>query len=579
METEEKSHSTAAKSRLYSFYSNEYAFFIFVGIFIGVLAGLANYVFVETYSLLYGTVVAPYWSSPYVILPLLSGGVVLMLLAYIFPGDVLGYGFTKFLEKINLRGGILKPKETIAKALGACVTLGFGGSAGQEGPIAQLGGAIGSFMGQIFKVSRSKIPVFVACGIAAGIAATFNAPVAGVLFAEEVALLKDFRIGSFLPIVISAAVGTVVTRSLRGNDPIFVVPPYQFVSVKELLFYAVFGILLGFFSAGFIKLFFMVKDAFARIKRNSRLKPVLGGFIVGVIGVFFPYILGNGYDQVDKVLQNELPLLIIVGLIFIKPIATTITIGSGWPGGMFAPSIFIGAAMGSVFGTLVESILASPVPLSGAYATVGMGTFLAAVTQAPLTSIFLIFEMTQSYQVVIPIMISSVLGSVTARLLIGGSLESLELNKAGIHLEEEVGGRIIHVLRARDIMRRDVETIPEDMTLRELIEFLPQSRFTTFPVVDDKENLVGIISIQDFRKWIFEESIKNLVVVKEMATLNVVTVNPDDTLYTVLKKWEKKPVEILPVIESKTSKKVIGALSRKDVIAAYNNALTNNKTM
>lgn len=242
---------------------------------------------------------------------------------------------------------------------------------------------------------------------------------------------------------------------------------------------------------------------------------------------------------------------------------------------MFAPSIFIGAAMGSVFGTLVETILASSVPLSGAYATVGMGTFLAAVTQAPLTSIFLIFEMTQSYQVVIPIMISSVLGSMTARLLVGGSLESLELSKVGIHLEEEVGGRIIHLLRAKDIMRRDVETITESMTLRELIEFLPQSRFTTFPVVDDAENLVGIISIQDFRKWIFEESIKDLVVVKEMATLNVVTVYPEDTLYTVLKKWEKKPVEILPVLESKTSKKVIGALSRKDVIAAYNDALTN----
>jgi len=199
METEEKPHSATARGRLHSFYSNEYTFFIIVGIFIGILAGLANFAFVETYSFLYDTVVVPYWGSPYVIFPLLCGGVVLVLLAYIFPNDVLGYGFTKFLEKINLRGGIIKPKETIAKAIGACVTLGFGGSAGQEGPIAQLGGAIGSFIGQIFKVSRGKIPVFVACGIAAGIAATFNAPIAGVLFAEEGALLKDFRIGSFLP--------------------------------------------------------------------------------------------------------------------------------------------------------------------------------------------------------------------------------------------------------------------------------------------------------------------------------------------------------------------------------------------
>ena len=575
MDQQEKSQSTSAKSRLYSFYSNEYAFFIFVGIVIGILAGVANFAFVESYEFLYSEVVLPYWGSPFVIIPLLCGGLVLLLLSYVFPGDVLGYGFTRFLEKINLRGGILKPKETFAKALGAFVTLGFGGSAGQEGPIAQLCGAIGSFMGQIFKVSRGKIPVFVACGIAAGIAATFNAPIAGVLFAEEVALLKDFRVGSFLPIVISAAVGTVVSRSLRGNEPIFLVPPYQFVSVKELFFYAFFGIVLGICSAGFIKLFFLVRDAFSRLKRRSRLHPVLGGFIVGIIGIFFPYILGNGYGQVDLVLQNELPILVLVGLIVLKPVATSITIGSGWPGGMFAPSIFIGAAMGSVFGKLVGTLLSSPVALSGAYATVGMGTFLAAVTQAPLTSIFLIFEMTQSYQVVIPIMISSVLGSLAARLLIGGSLESLDLSKAGINIEEEVGGRIIHLIQAKDIMRRDIETIPEGMTLRELIEYIPQSRYTTFPIVDEKGNLTGIISIQDFRKWIFEESIKELVVVKELATLNVITVTPDDTLYTVLKKWEKKPVEILPVVESHNSRKVVGTLSRKDVIAAYNEALTN----
>jgi len=572
---QKKSHSTSAKSRIYSFYSNEYTFFILIGIFIGFFAGVANFAFVEAYTFLYSRVIIPFWGSLYVIISVLGGGLILFLLSFIFPDDILGYGFPKFLEKINLRGGILKPKETIAKTLGSCVTLGFGGSAGQEGPIAQLGGAIGSFMGQIFKVSRGKIPVFVACGVAAGIAATFNAPVAGVLFAEEIALLRDFKIGSFLPIVISSAVGTVVSHALRGNEPIFKVPPYEFVNIKELFFYAAFGVILGIFASGFIKLFFVVKDVFSKVKKCSpRLKPVLGGFIVGIIGVFFPYVLGNGYEHVEKALLDELPLLVVLGLIFLKPVATSITLGSGWPGGVFAPSIFIGAAMGNAFGKLVEFILSSPVALSGAYATIGMGTFLAAVTQAPLTSIFLIFEMTQSYQVVIPIMISSVLGSLATRLLVGGSLESLELSKAGINIEEEVEGRIIHLIQAKDIMTRDVETIPERMTLRKLIEYIPQSHYTTFPLVDEKGNLTGIISIQDFRKWIFEESIKDLVIVKELATLNVITVTPDDTLYTVFKKWEKKPVEILPVVESNNSKKIVGALSRKDVIAAYNKALS-----
>lgn len=574
-ESQRKTHSTSVTSRIYSLYSNEYTFFIFAGILIGLIAGVANFAFVEAYGFVYFNVIIPYWGSPLVIIPVLCGGLVLFLLSFIFPNDVLGYGFPKFLEKITLRGGILKPKETIAKTLGSCVTLGFGGSAGQEGPIAQLGGAIGSLIGQTFKVSRSKIPVFVACGVSSGIAATFNAPVAGVLFAEEIALLRDFRIGSFLPIVISAAVGTIVSRALRGNEPIFKVPPYEFVSIKELLFYMAFGLILGVFASGFIKLFFIVKDVFSKAKIPSRLKPLLGGFIIGVIGVFFPYVLGNGYEHVEKALMGELPLLVVLGLIFLKPLATSITIGSGWPGGMFAPSIFIGAAMGNAFGKLVGFILSSPVALSGAYATVGMGTFLAAMTQAPLTSIFLVFEMTQSYQVVIPIMISSVLGSLATRLLVGGSLESLELGKAGINIEEEIGGRIIHLIQAKDIMKRDVETIPEGMTLRELVEYIPQSHYTTFPLVDERGNLTGIISIQDFRKWIFEESIKDLVVVKELATLDVVTVTPEDTLYTVFKKWEKKPVEILPVVESNDSKKIVGVLSRKDVIAAYNRALSN----
>ncbi|HWP93620.1 MAG TPA: chloride channel protein [Thermodesulfobacteriota bacterium] len=219
---------------------------------------------------------------------MLSGGVLLVVLSFLFHDEVIGYGFPKFLEKINLRGGILRPKETIAKALGSCVTLGFGGSAGQEGPIAQLGGAVGSFIGQIFKVSRGKIRVFVACGFAAGIAATFNAPVAGVLFAEEIALLRDFKVGSFLPIVISSAVGTVVSHALRGNEPVFRVPPYEFVNINELFFYAAFGVLLGVFASGFIKLFLLAEERFSRFKTPFPVKAASGRINSRLYGDIFP---------------------------------------------------------------------------------------------------------------------------------------------------------------------------------------------------------------------------------------------------------------------------------------------------
>ncbi|MFQ5786973.1 MAG: chloride channel protein, partial [Thermodesulfobacteriota bacterium] len=346
------------------------------------------------------------------------------------------------------------------------------------------------------------------------------------------------------------------------------------ISYKELFFYALFGILLGIFAAGFIKFFIMIEDSFSRIRLPQRVKPILGGFVFGIIGIFFPYILGNGYEHAERALLGELSLWIVIGLIILKPVATSITIGSGWSGGIFAPTIFIGAVAGNAFGNLVEIIFSSPVELSSSYATVGMGTFLAAVTQAPLTSIFLIFELTQSYEVVIPIMITSVLGWVVTRLIVGGSLEAIELKRAGVDIEEGMEENIFRSIRVGDVMSRNVETIPDNMPLRKLTEYIPNSTYTTFPLVDDKGLLSGIISIRDFRELIYEESLKDLVVVKELATLNVLTVNEDDTLDMVLKKWGMKPVGIIPVVESSQSRKIVGVISSKDVIRAYNKSLT-----
>lgn len=559
--------------RSYHLLLNGYTSFIIIAIGIGIASGLLNFIFVESYELLYNRVVIPFWGLPLVVLPLVSGSLILVVLSFIFP-DILGYGFPRFLERVNLRGGIISPKETLAKAIGSCVTLGFGGSAGQEGPIAQIGGAVGSIFGQVLKVPRNKIRVLVACGVAAGIAATFNAPIAGVLFAEEIALLRDFKIVSFVPIVIASAVGTITSRMLRGGEPIFEVPPYQLLAYKELFFYALFGIISGILAAGFIKLFYGVKDSIGELRLPNYTKPIIGGISVALIGVFFPYVLGNGYEHVEKALLGELPFWIALGLIVLKPLATSLTIGSGWPGGIFAPSIFIGAMIGNTFGHMVESVFTNSVNLSSAYATVGMGTFLAAITQAPLTSIFLIFEVTQNYQVVIPIMISSVLGSIVTQILVGGSLESIELRRMGLNLEEEPEVNLLKSIRVRDVMNPKVESIPENMTLRKLIEYIPKSRYTTFPVVDQKGLLVGIISVQDLREWLFEESLKDLVVVKEVATLSVLTVTPDETMDVVLKKWSKKPVEILPVVESSGSKKIVGILSRKAIITAYNRAIS-----
>lgn len=561
--------------RIYAYISNEYTFFILMAAFIGFLAGLMNFVFVFAYESVYEAVVEPLIGAPYVVLPLLGGGLILLVLATVFgPERVLGYGFPKFLETLNIRGGALRAGEVISRAVGSIVTLGFGGSAGQEGPIAQLGGGVGSGFAQLLKMSRNNTRIFIACGVSGAIAATFNAPIAAVLFAEEIALLRDFRVGSFLPIVISSAVGTITSRALRGNDPIFSVPAYTFIEYKEFIFYAIMGIALGVLSYLFIKLYYFVKDTFERISINPRFKPLVGGGILGLMAIAFPYMLGNGYEQLEMALRSELPLWIILGLILLKPLATSITLGSGWPGGVFAPSIFIGAMAGAAFGLVVQSILGSEVPLAGAYATVGMGAFLAAVTQAPLTSIFLIFEMTQSYHVVLPIMVSSVLASAVSRFLTGGSLESIELKRRGIDIEEGFEKNLLRSISVGEIMISNVETVQEDMTLRKVIEYIPHSKHTTFPLVDRDGLLTGIVSMQDFKEWIFEESLKDIVVVKELATLNVITVTPEDTLDVVLDKWGKKPVEMIPVVSAANPREIVGIISRRDVIGAYNKALS-----
>lgn len=558
-----------------SLYSNEYTFLIFFAILIGVLGGLSNFVFVLTYETIYENVIKPFWSTPYIVFVLLSGAVVLYLLSKIFSSvQLLGYGFPRFLEKINLSRGYISLRSTFGKSLGSCASLGFGGSAGQEGPIAQLGGALGSLVGQIIHLSRSKTRVFIACGIASAIASTFNAPITGVLFAQEIALFRDFKIGSFIPIVISSAVGTVISQSLTGIEPIFSVPPYLFINYYELLFYSLLGLIIGVYSSLFVFVYFKIKDLFESLKYGVLIKLLIGGLCIGVVGIFFPYILGNGYELTERALQDKFTLWILVGLIFLKPLATSITLNSGWPGGIFAPSLFVGAALGNAYGMFVEKFINSPFNLSTSYATVAMGALLAALTQAPLTSIFLIFELTHSYQVVIPIMITSVLSWVVSRIIVGGSIESLELRRLGVNVDESSEELILKKIKVRDIMKKKVETIPENMTLRKLIELIPKSIHTTFPLVDSNGLLSGIISVQDIRELLFEESVKDIVVVKEIATLKVISITPDQSLYNVMNIWGNKPGHILPVVESKNSKKIVGYISKKDFIAAYNKAIT-----
>ena len=566
---------------IYNLWTNQYTYFILIGFIVGICAGFSNLIFHFLYNTISSLFLSPLAEKNLVIFGTIIGGLILFFLTYVGKkDDILGYKFHRFIHNISQGSGIITAKETIVKTFSQIVSLGFGGSVGQEGPMAQLGGSIGSIVGQKIRIKKGDLKIFIACGIAGAIAATFHAPITGVLFVEEVTLLRNIKIRSFLPVVISAATATVVSAFYSSEDSVFYNVVFSLVNYKELFIYALMGIAIGFGAAFFTKLHFNIEKIFENLFPEQRIRPLIGGVILGLIA-FAPLglgmdVLGNGHDAIRKALSHEYTLWIAIGILLLKPLATSITLSSGWPGGIFAPSIFIGALCGYLFGFGVENIFsfasAHQGSLTTSYAIVGMGTFLAAMTQAPLTSIFFIFEITQTYEAVLPIMISSVIGTSIYRLMIGRSFEACYLRKDNIELVQNEESHILSNMKVSEIMKRNVVTIPEKMSLGKFIEFLPTTQLTTFPLIDENDNLSGIISVQDYRGWVLEDSLRDVVVMKDLASTNVNTVTPEESMLEVLKHWDKG--DILPVVAQPGSKKIIGILSRRDALIAYNKALS-----
>ena len=559
-------------------------FLIILAVLIGMLGGLGNYLFRQTIDLIHWLVVEQslalfqisleHWSPQRILVMFLPavGGLLVVPLWVFFNKDLKG-GFAGFLVRVNLKGAKLPMRPLFTRGLGAAITLGTGGSAGQEGPIAIIGGTIGSQFGKRFKMSGDRLKVLVACGAAAGVAATFNAPIAGVFFATEIVLLSSFELASFTSIVISSAMATVVSRALLGNTSELVAPPYLMGSFWELLLYLLLGIIIGGLAAGFIDVHFRIKDRIDAIKLPKLAKPVLGGLCVGIIGIALPQVFGNGYEFMTEVLYGDHTWYLLGLLVAAKMIATSITLGSGLPGGMFAPCLFLGAVSGGAFGHLMDLLFPTFGLFPGAYALVGMGAFLAAATHSPMTAIFLLFEITDSYEVIVPIMLACVIGTAIARHLKKDSLETVELTRAGIDLEAGKERNIMKGLAVGEVMSHRVETVPENMPLGDFARFIERTHHTNFPLVNAAGELTGIISVQDFMGVVFEKDLMDLVVVKELATTDVITVHAEEDLDTAMRRIGYRNIEQLPVVDRETHRKLHGIISRRDMVSAYNREL------
>ncbi|WP_372793919.1 chloride channel protein [Pontiella sp.] len=574
------------RAALNRFNISDNTFATLLAVVIGLLGGLGNYLFRKTIDLFHWLVVEQSttffdinleeWNFRrllVVFMPVIGG--LLMIPMWIFFGKDLKGGFAGFLVTVNLKGAKLPLRPLFTRGLGAAITLGTGGSAGQEGPIAVICGTIGSQLGRLFKIRGSQLKVLVACGAAAGVAATFNAPIAGVFFATEIVLLSSFEVASFTQIVIASGIATVLSRAMLGNGSELVAPVYAMDSFWELGLYLLLGIIIGGLAAVFINVYYRIKDVIDATKLPKLAKPVVGGLTVGLIGLFLPQVFGNGYEFMSEVLSGHFAWHLLLLLVVAKMIATGVTIGSGLPGGLFAPCLFIGAVAGGAFGHLMAMLMPGAALSPGAYALVGMGAFLAATTHAPMTAIFLLFEITDSYEVIIPIMLTCVIGTAIARHLKKESLETVELTRIGIDLEAGKERNIMKSLTVGEVMQTRVETIPENMTLREFADFIQRTQHTNFPLVNASGELTGIISVQDFMDVVFEKNLMDLVVVKELATTDVITVFAEENLDTAMRRIGYRNIEQLPVVDRETRCKLHGIVSRHDMISAYNRALMN----
>ncbi len=558
---------------------------VLIAAFIGLMAGVANICFRETEELVHHWI----FEQGYEFLAIAEGGwrrlllplipafgmVLLIPLSLAFPGEVNGYGFTKFLRSVNLEGGRIRLRTIFLKIISTSLTISTGGSAGVEGPIAQVGGAVGSLVGQFFRVSGSRMKVFIAAGAAGGVSAIFNAPIAGIFFASEIVLLGTYEMTSFVALVISSSMATVVSRAWYGESPAFPIPDYHLINpLVEIPLYTLMGIIVGLIAVLHIRTFYTVRDRWAALALHPQLKPIAGALIVGGIGVFFPQVMGDGYPYIETVLRGEGVVGLMLVLIFLKIFATATTLGSGGAGGVFAPALFIGAMIGGAFGGVVHSLMPGLTATPGAYAAVGIGAFLAASTHAPLTAIFLLFEMTGNYMIIIPIMITSVIGTVVASKVYHDSIDTVDFSREGIDIHEGMETAIMKSIKVGKVMTEDVDFISEKANADQLLEIFSMAKESFyFPVIDETGRMTGIVSLQDVKKILHDEELRKSATVGSVCTRKIICLTPDDNLYTAMQLFDLKGIEEIPVVESMDDKWVVGMLKRRDVINAYNREL------
>lgn len=571
---------------LKSFASSEYRFNMLLAVVIGVVAGYGAVGFrlaiaaVQKISFGY---IEPgvdfllslpwYWRLA---LPVI-GGLIVGPIVVKFASEAKGHGVPEVMASVATRGGVIRPRVAGAKVVASAITIGTGGSAGSEGPIVQIGSSIASAIGQALKISPRRLKTFVGCGAAGGIAATFNAPVAGMLFAMEI-ILGDFGVLHLSPIIVASVVATAVSRMHLGDAPAFEVPEYVMASPLELIHYAILGVVAAVVAVTFTKTLDSSETFFEKLRFPDMLKPALGGLLLGILGaVGLPHVYGVGYEFIEEALMGHLPLTMLLLLVVAKIIATSATLGSGGSGGILAPSLFLGAMAGGIVWYGAKWLTPELVTVNyGAYSLVGMAAVVASSTRAPLQAILILFELTGGYEVILPLMLSSIIAVVIGSNLMQESIYTVKLKAKGIILRSGAEVNVLKDLKVHDVMRPEVKTVPHNLRLRPLLDTISDATFhTTVFLTDKDERVKGYISFHEIRAVLFDvEALEPVLVANDIANFELASVTPDENLDVVIRLFARKNLDELPVVDPDDPGKLIGSVHRADVVDAYNTEIT-----
>lgn len=538
------------------------------------------------------------WLLP--VLPV-AGALVTGVLVHLFAREAKGHGVPEVIDAVYRKKGVIRPRVAIVKSLASACTIGSGGSAGAEGPIIQIGSAIGSGVAQLLRISRENTSTLVGCGAAAGIASVFNAPIAGVFFVLE-AILRDFSVRTFTPIVIASVFSTAVTQAVLGeNEAIFAVlaGEHYLFTISELPSYAFLGLLCGLVAVGFIRFLYWSEDFFAKVPIHPILLPVVGAALLGALGIFYltvlgdhdasgseavPPFFGNGYETIRVILKPEsfgavhVSLLVVLLLMGCKMVATCLTLGSGGSGGVFAPSLFLGATTGAALGMALDKVGLLPEGGSpAAYALVGMAAVVAGSTHAPLTAILIVFEITRDVYVLLPIMLAAVLSVVVAQLLLRDSIYTLKLRRRGVLIGTATDLTILRRIPADAIPLVPHTTVLPSDPVSHLLELNQTYSIVDFVVADDAGRYLGMVVGHDIRTALLEREAIPLLLVEELMRTDLPTVSLDETLDTVLDKFSRFDVSSLAVTttaEGSVSGNVLGLMTRSRLLRRYQQALS-----